>query len=225
MLDSVQLDLVKAGNPTSLQKMVLIWTVGIVVIPLTYAVLVFSRGTQLSTMQILALFIIPFLGFYIPRVWLKGQISRRRKQIQRELPDAMDLLTTSVEAGLGIDAALGRVADKGKGPLAEDIRRCLREMSLGHTRREALTDFAARTELPDINAFVNAVNQAEQTGVSLGRVIRIQAEQLRMRRRQRAEQEAQKAPVKMVVPLVLFIFPAMFIVILGPAAIQIFNSR
>jgi tight adherence protein C len=225
MLDAVQLELIKAGNPTSLQKMVLIWTTGIVIIPLVYAGLVLSRGTALGTAQILSLFAVPVLGFYIPRVWLKGQITKRRKQIIRSLPDAMDLITTSVEAGLGIDAAFARVAEKIVGPLSQEIRRCLREMSLGHTRRESLLAFAARTELADITAFINAVIQAEHTGVSLGRVVRIQADQLRTRRKQRAEQEAQKAPVKMVIPLVLFIFPAMFIVILGPAAIQIFTSH
>jgi tight adherence protein C len=225
LLDSVQLDLIKAGNPTSLQKMMLIWATGVVVIPLIYAGAVLSRGTALSTAQILSLFAVPVLGFYLPRVWLKGQITKRRKQIIRSLPDAMDLITTSVEAGLGIDAAFAQVAEKVAGPLAEEVRRCLREMSLGHTRREALLAFAARTELSDITAFISAVIQAEHTGVSLGRVVRIQADQLRTRRKQRAEQEAQKAPVKMVVPLVLFIFPAMFIVILGPAAIQIFTSR
>jgi tight adherence protein C len=225
MLDSVQLDLIKAGNPTSLQRMMLIWATGVVVIPLCYAGMVLSRGTALSTAQILSLFAVPVLGYYLPRVWLKGQITKRRKQIIRSLPDAMDLITTSVEAGLGIDAAFAQVAEKVVGPLAEEVRRCLREMSLGHTRREALLAFAARTELSDITAFINAVIQAEHTGVSLGRVVRIQADQLRTRRKQRAEQEAQKAPVKMVIPLVLFIFPAMFIVILGPAAIQIFTSH
>jgi tight adherence protein C len=225
VLDGVQLDLIRAGNPTSLQKMVFAWAIGIVGIPLIYITLVLSRGTQLSTMQLVSFAIVPFLGFYLPRIWLKSRITKRRKQILKALPDAMDLITTSVEAGLGIDAAFARVADKVQGALAEEFRRCLREMSLGRTRREALLDFAGRTELPEITAFINAVVQAEHTGVSLGRVVRIQADQLRTQRKQRAEQEAQKAPVKMVVPLVLFIFPAMFIVILGPAAIQIFNSR
>jgi tight adherence protein C len=225
MLDAVQLDLARAGNPTSLQKMILIWAIGIVVIPLIYIGTVLSRGTALTTAQVVSFAAVPLLGFYLPRVWLKGQISKRRKQIIRSLPDAMDLITTSVEAGLGIDAAFARVAEKVAGPLSEEIRRCLREMSLGHTRREALLALAARAELPDVTAFVNAVIQAEHTGVSLGRVVRIQADQLRTRRKQRAEQEAQKAPVKMVIPLVLFIFPAMFIVILGPAAIQIFTSH
>jgi tight adherence protein C len=225
VLDAIQLDLIKAGNPTSLQKMVFIWAVGVVGIPLIYAGIVLSRGTVLSTTQLISLAVVPFLGFYIPRVWLKGMIAKRRKHILKVLPDAMDLITTSVEAGLGIDAAFARVAEKVTGPLAEEFRRCLREMSLGHTRREALSEFAARTELPDITSFINAVLQAEHTGVSLGRVVRIQSEQLRTQRKQRAEQEAQKAPVKMVIPLVLFIFPAMFIVILGPAAIQIFSMR
>lgn len=225
VLDQVQAMLVKAGNPISLQKMVMAWAIGIVGIPVIYAGIVLARGTSLGTLQLVSLGIMPFLGFYIPKIWLQRQVSKRRKSILRALPDGMDLITTSVEAGLGIDAALARVADKVHGPLADEFRRCLREMSLGRTRREALLEFAARTELEDINAFVQSVVQAEHMGVSLGRVMRIQADQLRTRRKQRAEQEAQKAPVKMVVPLVLFIFPAMFIVILGPAAIQIFGGH
>lgn len=225
IMDKVQSILVKAGNPVSLQKMVLIWTIGIVVLPILYALIVLSRGAALSTLQLVTFGIVPILGFYCPKVWLQGKIKKRRKMIQRSLPDGMDLITTSVEAGLGIDAALGRVAEKIVGPLSEEFRRCLREMSLGRTRREALLDFAARSELEDITSFVQAVVQAEHMGVSLGRVMRIQADQLRTKRKQRAEQEAQKAPVKMVIPLVLFIFPAMFIVILGPAAIQLFNNR
>lgn len=224
MLDKVQFDLVKAGNPTSLQKMVLAWVIGIVVLPTVYAILVLSRGTAVSTLQLVSLLVVPVLGFYMPRMWLQGKIKARRKLIIKTLPDAIDLITTSVEAGLGIDAALARVADKVKGPLSIEFRRCLSEMALGRTRREALSEFAVRTELEDVSAFINAVIQAEHTGVSLGQVIRIQAEQLRIKRKQRAEQAAYKAPVKMVVPLVLFIFPAMFIVILGPAAIQIIQN-
>ncbi|MGI8552269.1 MAG: type II secretion system F family protein [Dehalococcoidia bacterium] len=225
MLDTVATDLVKAGNPTSLQKMVMAWVIGIVILPLIYAFIVLSKGTAISTLQFISLAIVPILGFYIPRMWLQGKVKKRRKQILKSLPDAMDLITTSVEAGLGIDASFARVADKVRGPIAEEFRRCLREMSLGRTRREALTDFAERTELEDVSTFINAVVQAENTGVSLGRVVRIQADQLRIKRKQRAEAQAQKAPVKMVIPLVLFIFPAMFIVILGPAAIQIIESN
>jgi len=223
ILDGVQSDLVKAGNPASLQKMVFSWIIGIAVLPAAYAVLILSQGTKLGTLQYAVLAGLPILGFYLPRMWLKGRIKARRKLILRGLPDGIDLITTSVEAGLGIDASLARVAEKVKGPLAEEFRRCLREMSLGHTRREALRGFAERVELEDVNALVNAINQAEHTGVSLGHVIRIQADQLRTKRRQRAEQAAYKAPVKMVVPLVLFIFPAMFIVILGPAAIRVMS--
>jgi tight adherence protein C len=225
MLDGVQTMLEQAGYPISLQKMVTVWVIGIVGIPAVYAGIVLSRGTDLRLPQIVSLAIVPVLGFYVPKVWLSGKIKKRRKSILRTLPDGMDLITTSVEAGLGIDAALARVADKVKGPLGEEFSRCLREMSLGRTRREALLDFAARVQIDDINSFVTAVVQAEQMGVSLGNVMRIQSDQLRTKRKQRAEQEAQKAPVKMVIPLVLFIFPAMFIVILGPAAIQIFNNR
>lgn len=221
IFDQVQADLVKAGNPTSLQTMILAWVIGILGLPIAYAILIFSRGTRVGSLQLVVLALIPILGFYMPRMWLKRKIARRRKILLKSLPDGIDLITTSVEAGLGIDAALARVADKVKGPLAEEFSRCLREMSLGRTRREALQDFADRVEIEDVTAFIGAVIQAEHTGVSLGHVIRIQAEQLRIKRKQRAEQAAYKAPVKMVIPLVLFIFPALFIVILGPAVIKV----
>jgi tight adherence protein C len=225
MLERIETMLAQAGHPLTLQRMVMVWAVGIVGLPVAYAAIVLSGGSTLGTPQLVSLAIVPVLGFYVPKVWLSGKIKKRRKTILKTLPDGMDLITTSVEAGLGIDASLARVADKVKGPLGEEFSRCLREMSLGRTRREALLDFAARVEIDDINSFVTAVVQAEQMGVSLGNVMRIQSDQLRNKRKQRAEQEAQKAPVKMVIPLVLFIFPAMFVVILGPAAIQIFNNR
>ncbi len=163
-------------------------------------------------------------GLLLPTLWLQQRVSQRQNQIIKSLPDAFDLITTCVEAGLGLDAALARVADKVEGPFADELSRALRDIGLGKLRREALRELGQRTGVPDLVTFVNAVIQAELMGSSVGAVLRVQAEQLRMRRRQRAEEQAYKAPVKMIFPLVLFIFPTLFIVILGPAAITIMRD-
>ena len=148
-------------------------------------------------------------------------MGQRRNQIIKSLPDSFDLITTCVEAGLGLDGALARVAEKVEGPFADELSRMLREISLGKMRRDALRELGERTGVPDLVSFVNAVIQAEEMGSSVGIVLRVQAEQLRIRRRQRAEKQAYQAPIKMIFPLVLCIFPTLFIVILGPAVITI----
>jgi tight adherence protein C len=163
-------------------------------------------------------------GALLPNMWLSQRVTQRQGQIIKSLPDAFDLITTCVEAGLGLDAALARVAEKVEGPFAEELSRALRDIALGKQRRDALRELGRRTGVPDLISFVNAVIQAEQMGSSVGAVLRVQAEQLRMRRRQRAEAQAYKAPVKMLFPLVLFIFPTLFIVILGPAVITIMKD-
>ncbi len=139
----------------------------------------------------------------------------------RSLPDALDLITTCVEAGLGLDAALAKVGEQMKGPLSEELSQMLREVSMGRLRREALTDLGERTGVPELISFVNAVIQAEQLGVSIGQVLKVQSDQMRTHRRQRAEQLAHEAPIKMMFPLVMCIFPAFMLVILGPAVIRI----
>jgi tight adherence protein C len=143
--------------------------------------------------------------------------------IWKSLADAFDLITVSVEAGLGLDAALRHVSEKLHGPLADEIRQMLREVGMGRPRREALEDMAQRIDLRELEGFVNAVIQAEQLGTSLGRVLRAQSAALRVRRRQRAEEIARKAPVKMVFPLVLCLMPAFFIVVLGPIFVRLVN--
>jgi tight adherence protein C len=165
-----------------------------------------------------------FLGLLLPTLWLGQRVSQRQTHIIKTLPDAFDLITTCVEAGLGLDAALARVAEKVEGPFAVELSRALREIGLGKQRRDALRELGQRTGVPDLVSFVNAVIQAERMGSSVGAVLRVQAAQLRMRRRQRAEEQAYKAPVKMIFPLVLFIFPTLFIVILGPAIITIMKD-
>jgi tight adherence protein C len=164
------------------------------------------------------------LGFMMPKIWLDNRTRLRQKAILKSLPDAFDLITTCVEAGLGLEAALGRVAEKVQGPFGEELTVMLHDIALGKLRRDALREVAERTGVPDLTSFINAVIQAETMGTSIAAVLRVQADQMRVKRRQRAEQEAQAAPIKMMFPLVLFIFPTMFIVILGPACISIYEQ-
>lgn len=163
-------------------------------------------------------------GFYMPVLWLNSKIRRRQDEIVKALPDALDLLTVCVEAGLGFDAAMAKVNEKWDNELSLAFGRVLQEIRLGRLRREALRDMANRMEVPDVTTFVAAIIQAEQLGVSIAKVLRIQSDQMRVRRRQRAEENAQKAPVKILFPMVLLIFPSLFIVLLGPAALTVKNS-
>jgi tight adherence protein C len=221
--DKLEAKLARAGSPVGLAGLVVIWAACGVGLPLLYAALVMAQA-GFGEQQLLMLAVVALLGLYLPYAWLNIKTGQRQTAILKALPDAIDLLSTSVEAGLGVDAALAQVADKSRGPIAAEIRRILREMAMGSTRRDALLRFADRTGLPDVKVFVNALIQAEQMGVSLGQVIRVQAEQLRMRRRQRAEQAAHAAPVKITIPLVLFIFPTILVVVLGPAVIQLIEN-
>jgi tight adherence protein C len=161
------------------------------------------------------------LGIYGPRIMLLGRVKRRQKEIWRSLPDAFDLITASVEAGLGIDAAFTRVIEKVHGPFAEELTRTMREIQMGRSRRDAFVDMAERTGVEELRQLINAVVQAEAMGISIGGVIRVQTGVIRTKRRQKAEEQAFKAPIKMVFPLVFFIFPAIMIVIGGPAVIQL----
>jgi tight adherence protein C len=160
-------------------------------------------------------------GYTIPEFWLGGRVRARQKAILLQIPDALDLLTISVRAGLGFDGALGKVVEKLKGPLTDEFRRALAEIRVGKARRDALRDMVPRTEVQALTNFIGAVIQAEQLGVSISKVLQVQSEQLRIERRQRAEEMAAKAPIKMLLPLVGCIFPSLFIVILGPAIIMI----
>jgi tight adherence protein C len=161
------------------------------------------------------------LGYTVPEFWLGGRVRKRQHAILLQIPDALDLLTISVRAGLGFDAALGKVVEKLQGPLTEEFRRALAEVRVGKARREALRDIVPRTEVGPLTNFIGAIIQAEQLGVSISKVLQVQSEQLRIERRQRAEEQAAKAPIKMLFPLVGCIFPSLFIVILGPAIILI----
>lgn len=164
------------------------------------------------------------LGYTLPEFWLGNRIRARQRAILLQIPDALDLLTISVRAGLGFDAALGKVVEKMKGPLIDEFRRALAEVRVGKARRDALRDIIPRTEVQALTNFIGAIIQAEQLGVSISKVLQVQSEQLRIERRQRAEEMAAKAPIKMLFPLVGCIFPSLFIVILGPALILIIKN-
>lgn len=163
-------------------------------------------------------------GYTFPEFWLGNRIRARQRAILLQIPDALDLLTISVRAGLGFDAALGKVVEKMKGPLIDEFRRALAEVRVGKARRDALRDIIPRTEVQALTNFIGAIIQAEQLGVSISKVLQVQSEQLRIERRQRAEEMAAKAPIKMLFPLVGCIFPSLFIVILGPALILIIKN-
>ncbi|MDL1909559.1 type II secretion system F family protein [Chloroflexi bacterium CFX6] len=165
-----------------------------------------------------------FGGFYLPHLMLSSRITNRQREIRKAMPDALDLLTICVEAGLGFDAAMNKVSEKWDNALALAFARTIREIQLGKTRRDALKDMADRLGIPEMTSFVAAIIQSEQLGVSMAKILRIQSEQMRLRRRQAAEEEAHKAPVKMVLPMAFLIFPTIMIIILTPAAIQIMAS-
>lgn len=164
------------------------------------------------------------LGYLLPSIWLGSKIRRRQEEIIKTLPDALDLLTICVEAGLGFDAAMQKVAEKWDNELGRAFGRAVQEMQLGKLRREALRDMANSVDVPDMSTFVAAIIQADQLGVSMAKVMRIQSDTMRLKRRQRAEEKARQAPVKMMLPLIFFIFPTILIVLLGPAVIKIRDS-
>jgi tight adherence protein C len=224
MLDSLKLKLSRAGNPLTPSGFVLVCLIGAGALGgLTLLMGIASKGTL--DMKFIGLSLLAAgAGGFLPVMWLSSRVRRRQTEIIKTLPDSFDMITTCVEAGLGLDAALTRVAEKVKGAFSEDLAFTLREISMGRNRSEALHDMAEHTGVADLSLFVNAIIQAEQMGTSIGQVLRVQSEQMRIRRRQRAEEIANQAPVKMIFPLVLCILPTLFIVIMGPAAIQLYSS-
>jgi tight adherence protein C len=215
--ERLRLNLQQAGNPGNLNpvmfsgiRMALAVLLGVIFSFITFRTMPFAQAMMYSAIGI-------GLGYLLPGIWLGQQIKKRKKNIIKALPDALDLLTISVEAGLAFDSALQRVTEKWETELAKEFKRVLTDTRLGRARRDALKDMAARTGVDDVQTFTAAIIQAEQLGVSIGKILRIQADQMRVRRRQRAEEAAQKAPIKMLFPMVFLIFPALFVVILGPA--------
>lgn len=189
-------------------------------------VFVFTVGQTQWPAGRIALFTLAFglIGFYFPQLWLGSKISRRQKSVRRAMPDALDLLTICVEAGLGFDAAMAKVSEKWENELSLAFARVIQEIQLGKLRREAMRDMADRIGLGEMTSFVAAVIQSESLGVSLAKVLRIQSDQMRVKRRQLAEEEAHKAPIKMLIPMALLIFPSLMVVLLAPAAFRLVHS-
>ncbi|NLW45458.1 MAG: type II secretion system F family protein [Syntrophomonadaceae bacterium] len=211
-----QKKLVAAGMPYGLDAE------GLVV--LKYAFMCALALAGLFLVNVTAAAALGIVGYLVPDVMLNAWKNERQNKILKDLPDILDMLSVSVEAGLGFDAALQRVVEKIKGPLSEEFRQALNEIKLGKPRREALKDLAARVEVDDVSTFISSLIQADQLGVSIANVLRVQADQVREKRRQRAEEKAQKAPIKILIPLVFFIFPAIFVILLGPALIQFVDA-
>jgi len=216
--------LVTAGRPMSTQAFFTTLVVTSLLVPaaMLAPVLALNEG-RVSLIGVMLMVVAATLGIIGPLIWLRRRARARKTVIWKSLADAFDLVTVSVEAGLGLDAALRQLSQKLHGPLADEIGQMLREVGMGRPRREALEDLADRTDVPEVTTFVNAIIQAEQLGTSLGRVLRAQAMTLRVRRRQRAEEMARKAPVKLVFPLVLCIMPSFFIVTVGPVFVRLVN--
>lgn len=220
-LEKIQHQLVLAGSPANLDAPAFV-----VVKLLTTAVGLiggfFLTDYGADALQRIVLFVLPIvLGFFGPNAWLQRKIDERRQAMLRALPDVLDLLVISVEAGLGFDSALSRVVATVPGPLSEEFFRMLQETRVGVSRRDAMRHLMDRTDLDELRSFLLAMIQAEAFGVTIARVLRVQADDMRVKRRQRAQEKAFAAPVKLVFPLVFCIFPSLFIVLLGPAAIQI----
>ncbi len=219
-MEKARRDIEMAGRPIRSPEMffgikaitavVLTGQIGAIINLLGYPIFLASLGT--------------LFGFILPGVWLGGKIKARQEEIVKTLPDVLDLLRIAVEAGLGFEAAMAKVAEKWDNEIAKGFTRVLQEIRLGKPRVEAMREMELNMGVPDMTSFVAAVIQATTLGVSISQVLQIQSDQMRIRRRQRAEQKAQQAPIKMLFPMVFLIFPALFIVLLGPAALLIIES-
>ncbi len=224
-LSGLHKKLVLAGNPNNLTANDFIGIVGVSMVVMAGLVfgLLSLAGSDLTTSSLLSGVGLG-IGYVLPSFWLGAKIKGRQKEITQAMPDALDLLVIAVEAGLGFDAAVQRYTEKADNSLSREFRRAIAEIRMGRSRREALKDMVNRTEVPDLNTFISAIIQADQLGVSISRVLTVQADQMRILRRQRAEEQAAKAPLKMLFPMVFLIFPSMFIVILGPSVPTIFGG-
>jgi tight adherence protein C len=226
-IQTIQKKLDLAGNPWGVEAPVY-WSLQIVMALLFGGLLLFLflfGSLKLSWYLVVALPLLgAVFGYFFPRLYLDSRISRRQENVRKAMPDALDLLTICVEAGLGFDSAMSKVNEEWENELSAAFGRVIQEIRLGKLRRDALKDMAERVGISEMTSFVAAVVQSEQLGVSMSRVLRIQADQMRMRRRQRAEEKARQAPVKMMIPLVFLIFPSILIVLLGPAGLILVTS-
>lgn len=223
-LEGYRRKLVLAGSPAGLDVRDFLGLKGLLAVAPSAAYLLLGSALQVGPSPIAIAVMLAVIGFYLPNIYLARRIKARQHGIQRAVPDTLDLLTICVEAGLGFDAAISRVVEKRDDELSREFGRVLSEMRIGRSRRDALRTLVDRTDVPDVNTFVGAILQSEQLGVSISKVLFTQAEQMRIKRRQRAEEAAQKAPLKMLFPMALLIFPSIFVVILGPALPRISSA-
>jgi tight adherence protein C len=224
-LESSRRRLEMAGNPMRMEPaffLTMRFVLAIVLGGLMFLTFAVSGRNWVQGLLLTVVFLL--LGFMFPDLWLTGRINARKKAVFRAMPDALDLLTICVEAGLGFDAAMAKVQEKWENELALEFGRVIQEIRLGKLRRDALRDMSERIGVAELTSFVAAVIQSEQLGVSLAKVLRIQSDQMRVRRRQMAEEEAHRAPIKMIFPIALLIFPSILIVLLGPAALILMQS-
>jgi tight adherence protein C len=225
VVDRLDRELLLAGSPEDWDGQRVMAVKVMTAVGFAIASVVLLAAADLGVLRTLVLVpFLTFLGYYLPEWVLRARSGRRQHELQRALPDALDLLSITVQAGLGFDAAVERVSRQMGGPLGGELYRVTQEMRLGKSRGEALRDLADRTNVEELRSFVLAMVQAEIFGISISRVLANQATDLRLKRRQRAEEQAQKLPVKIIFPLILCIFPALLVVLLGPAAISIYEN-
>jgi tight adherence protein C len=223
--EKIRVLLAQAGNPSGLGTAEFLGLKALLAIGLGGgSFLMFKIAGAPANLVILIPICLVVFGYMLPGIWLSRQIKGRKKEISKTLPDAIDLLTISVESGLGFDPALMRVAEKWDNHLSREFARVLSEMRIGKSKREALREMSQRVADEGLSTFVSAVIQADQLGVAITQVLRIQSEAMRVRRRQRAEALAQKAPIKMLFPMVFLIFPSLYVIILGPAVPRILTA-
>ena len=221
----IQEQLVLAGNPPGwdAERVVALKIIG-GVIGVIGGALLMTLVPISGWLKILFVVIIALIGYTMPSSQVRSMAAKRQRTIQKQLPDVMDLLTISVEAGLGFDAALAQVTKNVPGPLAEELSRLLQEVQIGVSRADAFRNLSTRTNVAELQSFTLSMIQADLFGVSIANVLRAQSRELRQKRRQRAEEIAQKIPVKLLFPMIFMVLPALFIIVLGPGAIQIYNQ-
>lgn len=223
--DAIRRKLILAGNPNGMVPSDFLGMQGLSLLVMgLFGLVLFVMLRQTSGKAILVVGVFLVIGFVYPRAWLDRKVRSRQRLLKEQLPDSLDLLTIMVEAGLGFDAALARLVEKAQNELSQEFALVLSEIRLGKSRREALKQLGDRTNVEDVGTFVTSLIQADQLGVSISRVLRVQSAQMRVKRRQRAEEAAHKAPIKMLFPLAFLIFPSMFIIILGPAVPGLMNG-
>ncbi len=215
-----------AGNPSNITTADFIGLKGWTTILMggVFGLYAWAAGGEMTLTMWLLGFVFVFIGFQLPDIWLSRQIKSRQLDITNSLPDALDMMTIAVEAGLSFEQSVSEIVSRWDNELSKEFRRVLYEIGIGKSRREALEHLSERTQVQDLVSFVTAVNHSEELGTSLARVLNVQSAEMRVRRRQRAQEAANKVPVKILFPMVFLIFPAMFAVILGPAVPRIFRA-